>query len=326
VKVAVFSRRTPEADPQCDRLGAGLAQAGHDVVFVDIAAFVRGSVSFDPAGGLAVVDDVALDPGGLDAVVLGPLPGAVAWTAPATTRLTAEEHMARARAHGERHALAWSVVLDWERRGVPMVSSPSLARPFDHKPFQLASLSRVVPVPRTLVTGDAGAARAFAELVVEAVVKPVTGGAARAFDPALVRGGLPLIVQERVRGHDVRAVVVGDEVVAVGAFDPAAVDAGGEADGNSLPLDVRERAAWKDGTGRYLPIDAGVIVDVARRAARACCFDFAAVDLKQRADGSVVVLEVNRTPLVCDLEDDLGAPITERFVSFVEQRAAMRPT
>lgn len=322
MKVAVFSRRTPEADPQCDRFGAALAQAGHDVVFVDIAAFVRGSVSFDPTGGLAVVDDVALDPGTIDGVVLGPLPGAVAWTAPASTRLTAEEHMVRARAHGERHALAWSVVLDWERRGVPVLSSPSLARPFDHKPFQLAALAPVVPVPRTLVTGDAAAARAFAELVGEAVLKPVTGGVARMFDPQLVRPGVPVIVQERARGQDIRAVVVGDEVVAVGAFDPGGAD-DGDATGS---LDVREREAWKDGTGRYLPTDAARIADIARRAVRVCRYDFAAVDLKQRDDGAVTVLEVNRTPWVGDLEDDLGAPVTERFVALVEQRAAMRPT
>lgn len=320
MKVAVFSRRSPEVDAQYDRLSAGLLAAGHDVVHIDIVAFGRGTVSFDPAGGLVVADEVALDPSTLGAVVLGPLPAAVGRTALTGTNLSADEHYARARTAGERHALAWSIVLDWERRGVPVLSSPSLARPFDHKPHQLASLAPRVPVPRTLITADPGALRAFAESVGDCVVKPVTGGPARAFDPErplALRPGEPVQVQERVRGQDIRAVVVGDDVVAVAAFDPAVGDD---------VVDVRARAAWRDGTGRWAPVDAPALRDVARRAAQTCRFDLAAVDLKRRVDGSVVVLEVNRTPVVVDLEDDLGAPITERFVAHVERRAAERPT
>ena len=320
MRVAVFSRRTPEPDPQCDRLGAGLEAAGHDVVHCDVLAFARGAVSFDPLAGLVVFDDTALDPATLDAVVLGPLPAAIGRTAQTGTNLSADEHLARARVHGERYALAWSIVLDWERRGVPVLSSPSRARPFDHKPFQLAALAPHVPVPRTLVASDVAAMRAFVDVVGECVVKPVTGGPARAFDPAAppsVRPGVPVLVQERVRGQDIRAVVVGDEVVAVAAFDPGSEDA---------VVDVRERDAWKDGSGRWVPVDDSAVIAAARTAATVCGFDFAGVDVKRGVDGRIVVLEVNRTPIVLDLEDDLGAPITERFVALVEQRAAMRPT
>lgn len=320
LKVAVFSRRTPDPDPQCDRLAAGLETAGHEVIHVDVLAFARGTVSFDPTAGLVVVDDTALDPGTIDAVVLGPLPAAIGRTAPTGTNLAADEHLARARVHGERHALAWSIVLDWERRGVPVLSSPSRARPFDHKPFQLAALAPRVPVPRTLVTADAAAMRAFVDVVGDCVVKPVTGGPARAYDPAAplpLRPGVPVLLQERMRGQDIRAVVVGDDVVAVAAFDPDAGD---------VVVDVRERDAWKDGSGRWVPVDVAAVVDAARTAAAICAFDFAGIDLKRGDDGQIVVLEANRTPLVLDLEDDLAAPITERFVALVEQRATMRPT
>jgi glutathione synthase/RimK-type ligase-like ATP-grasp enzyme len=320
VKVAVLSRRSPEVDAQCDRLAAGLLAAGHDVVHVDIVAFGRGTVSFDPAAGLVVADDVVVEPSTLDAVVLGPLPAAVGRTAPSGTGLGADEHFARARIAGERHVLAWSIVLDWERRGVPVLSSPSRARPFDHKPFQLASLAPRVPVPRTLISADPAALRAFVDAVGDCVVKPVTGGQARAFEPErppVLRPGEAVIMQERVRGQDIRAVVIGGDVVAVAAFDPA---------GDDEVVDVRARAAFREGSGRFVPVDAPALVDVAQRAARTCLFDLAAVDLKRRADGSVVVLEVNRTPVVLDLEDDLGAPITERFVALVERRVAERPT
>ncbi len=320
MRVAVFSRRAPEPDPQCDRLGAGLQAAGHDVVHVDVLAFARGTVSFDPLAGFVVVDDTALDPATVDAVVLGPLPAAIGRTAPAGSSLSADEHLARARVHGERAALAWSIVLDWERRGVPVLSSPSRARPFDHKPFQLAALAPRVPVPRTLVASDVAAMRAFVDVVGECVVKPVTGGPARAFDPATppsARPGVPVLVQERVRGQDIRAVVVGTDVVAVGAFDPGNDDS---------IVDVRERDAWRDGTGQWVPVDDSAVIAAARTAAGICAFDFAAVDVKRGVDGRIVVLEVNRTPVVLDLEDDLAAPITERFVALVEQRAAMRPT
>jgi glutathione synthase/RimK-type ligase-like ATP-grasp enzyme len=277
-------------------------------------------VSFDPLEGLLIADEVALDPSTVDAVVLGPLPAAVGRTAVSGTDLSADEHYARARTAGERHALAWSIVLDWERRGIPVVSSPSRARPYDHKPFQLAALATRVPVPRALVTADAAALRAFAEGAGPCVIKPVSGGPARAYDPEkplVLRPGEPVLVQERVRGQDIRAVVVGEDVVAIAAFDPAT--------GDDI-VDVRERPAWRAGTGRWVPVDASAVAGVARRAALACAYDFAAVDLKRRADGSVVVLEVNRTPVVLDLEDDLGAPITQRFVTHVERRVAERPT
>jgi hypothetical protein len=322
MRVALFSRRGPSVDVQIDRWAVGLSAAGHDVVHIDIGAFARETVSFEPQEGHVVVDDKAIDPRLLDAVVLGPLPAAVGRTADATAApsatLAVEEHYARAQVMAARHAFSWSIVLDWERRGVPVLSSPSRARPFDHKPFQLASLAAQVPVPRTLVTADPSAAVRFADAWGTCVHKPIGGGPVRTFDPhgaMSLRPGAPFLLQERVRGDDVRAVVIGGQAVAVGVFDPA---------GGDEVVDCRERPAFVSGLGRWQVLRDPLLDDLARRAAAVCCFDVAAVDLKRRPDGSAVVLEVNRTPVVCDLEDDLGAPVTRHLVHLVQERGARR--
>ena len=303
MKVAIFARRRPDPEPQCDRVRAEALRRGHEVRDADVAAFVTGDVAVDVAAGTIFVGGVRVDD--VDAVLLGPLPGPAARTSPAGASLLSDEHAALTTLQYERHLLAWSIVVELEARGVPVLSSPTRARPFDSKPAQLLALARAgLPVPATRIhTPGLGAHDDNDDDVVH---KPIAGGPVR----ARARGSQLLIEQRRVRGSDLRVVVVGDAVVAAGRFP-----------GDDDVIDLRERPAFVTGIGRWLPDDDDDAAGIALRAARICCCDFAAVDLKRSAAGVVTLLEVNRTPVVLDLEDDLGAPICARLLDLIEARA-----
>jgi hypothetical protein len=305
VKLAIFARRVPSPEPQCDRFRAEALRRGHEVRDADVAAFVSGSLAVDIAGPMWIggvrVDDV-------DAVILGPLPGPAARTSPPGVSLSSEEHALRTTRQVERHALAWSIVIELEARGVPVLSSPTRSRPFDLKPAQLMALARAgLPVPPTRFTDHDDAAAAAADVI----DKPIAGGPVRA-GGGVVAAGAPVIRQQRVRGVDLRAVVVGENVVALARFP-----------GDDDVIDLRERPGFQDGSVKWQRDDDDVAAVLALRAARICACDFAAVDLK-RQGRAVTVLEVNRTPVVLDIEDDTGVPVSSLFIDLVEERAGQR--
>jgi hypothetical protein len=125
--------------------------------------------------------------------------------APPSTLLSASAHQALARVQLGRHHVARAVVAEAERRGVRVVSKTA-SWAFDSKPAQLFALLRAgLPVPKSwlgAVDGDVDGAHGGVELV----AKPLVAGEVRRAGPA-VRGE-PRITQVRVRGVDVRAVVV----------------------------------------------------------------------------------------------------------------------
>ena len=173
MKIAIFARRTPEPEPQCERFRAEALRRGHEVRDADVAAFVVGTVDVDVAGPMRVggvrVDDV-------DAVILGPLPGPAARTQPedVPSSSSGAAHALLTTRQYERHILAWSMVIELEARGIPVLSSPTKARPYDFKPAQLLALGRAgLPIPATRF-GDVDADDATR------IVKPLSGGPARA--------------------------------------------------------------------------------------------------------------------------------------------------
>ncbi len=299
LRLAIFARRTPRPEPQHDRYRSEALRRGHVVVDVDIAAFVAGPIDIALAGAIVIggqrVDDV-------DVVLVGPLPGAGARTSPDGLTLSSTDHAARTTAQHERHLLAVSVVQELEDRGIAVLSPTSSFR-FDAKPAQLWALQRAgLPLPETRIVDDAASARG------DVIVKAIRGGPVRTDTP--LSRGRPMIVQERLRGDDLRAVVVGGRCVCVGRFPEDDADV----------VDVRERPGFVDGSARWLADDDAEAAALAVRAAAACGVDVAAVDLKRTARG-VVVLEVNRTPVVVDLADDLQVDIAAAVIDLVERRA-----
>lgn len=303
MRLAVFGRRRPIPDPTLDAVIIAARARGHDTVVLDIADFVSGPVAFRPTTGSLHLGGVHLNLDDLDVMLLGPLPSAFARTAPAHVVARADDHDARQKAQAARHHLAWSIACDVEARGIPVLSSPTRARPADAKPLQLALLARAgVAVPDTLVTdhddnNDDN----------DVIGKPVVGGEVqRGHRPV---AGVPSLVQPRLTGTQLRLAVVDGAVIAVGAIDF------GDDDDDDGIVDVRRSVQ----TWRRAPITAELSA-LGRRCAAVCAFDVCAIDVVATSTG-LVVLDVNRTPQLMDLAAACDVDIAGAIVDLLEARA-----
>jgi glutathione synthase/RimK-type ligase-like ATP-grasp enzyme len=309
VRLAVFGRFSPVADATVAAIADAAAARGHDVVRLDIAVIITGPVALDPTSGAVVIGGAAVDLADVDAMFLGPLPSAWARVTPpgedpaASIRALDERRVAQA----SRASVAWSVALIAEALGVAVVSSPSRARPYDHKPFQMAALARAgLRIPRTRV-GDHDDVAGDGDVV----SKPVVGGPVDV--GALHRAGRPMLVQERLRGRQLRLAVVDGVVVAAGAIDL-------DDDELAMSVDVRR----SDKSWSPLVVD-DRLAHVGGAAAACCCFDLCAIDMiDEHGGGGLVVVDVNRTPQLLDLQDDCGADIVGAAVDLLERRGASR--
>ncbi len=301
MRVGVLGRFSPRRDATLGALVDAAGARGHDVVVLDIARLITGPVSFVPATGRLVLGDVAVDLDALDALWLGPLPSASARLAPDGVMMAATDVDVLAKRQAARHALGWSIALCAEARGVPVVSSPSVARPFDHKPFQLAALAAAgLPIPPTVVGDDR---READRDDADGIVKPVIGGPVVATDAHNDVAGVPVLRQPLLRGRQLRLAVIDGVVVAAAAL--------GLEDG---VVDSRLSARpWS-----AIVVDAA-LQDLGARCARVCGFDVCAIDIVD-SDGGLVVLDVNRTPQLMDLAAVCGVDVAGLGVDLLERR------
>jgi glutathione synthase/RimK-type ligase-like ATP-grasp enzyme len=302
MRVGVIGRFSPQRDATLGALVDATAARGHDVVVLDIARLITGPVAFSPTNGHLILGDVEVHLDALDALWLGPLPAASARVAPDDVTLrTADVDVLRKR-QAARHALGWSIALCAEARGVPVLSSPSRARPFDFKPFQLAALHAAgVAVPATDVADRADDDHN------DRIIKPVIGGPVIAADGFTDVDGVPVLRQPRLRGRQLRLAVVDGVVVAAAAITADDV------------IDSRQSARpW-----RPVTIDAA-LQDLGARCARVCHFDVCAIDVVDTTAG-LVVLDVNRTPQLMDLAHICAVDIAGRCVDLLERRCIRAP-
>ncbi len=201
--------------------------------------------------------------------------------------------------------VAWLLAL--QHRGCRLVNGPHAASVLQYKPFQLHALRSLgARVPRTLITNDPEAVRAFHTEVKDVIFKPLMGGAmTRALDdetltdlPKVVTS--PVIFQERIEGDDLRIMIVDDEIVSsVAIVTP------------EQHLDFRADPAYSGGEAAYRPVELPDPVKAfCRQAARECGLLFAGIDLKHKAGGEWVFLELNSSPIYLDVELKLGHPIS----------------
>jgi glutathione synthase/RimK-type ligase-like ATP-grasp enzyme len=214
----------------------------------------------------------------------------------------------------ERASFAVAWLLSLQARGVRLVNPPHAASVLQYKPFQLDALRRAgAQVPRTLISNDPDAVRAFHAEVKDVVFKPLMGGAlTRALDAEVldqleaVRRA-PVIFQERVAGDDLRVMLAGDEVVSSVAIRTP-----------SQHLDFREDPAYQGGDASYedvrLPDE---VQRCCREAARACGLLFAGIDIKRTPTGRWVFLELNSSPIYLDVERKRGHPISRAVAELV---------
>ncbi len=212
----------------------------------------------------------------------------------------------------------------WSALDARWVNDPAHDEAAEHKPRQLALAARLgLPIPETLVTNDPAAARAFVAARPDGATihKNVTGAPALLRHTALARPGdralfasvrhLPLMFQERVPGTDLRVTAVGDELFA------AEIDAGKD------PIDVR--ANLPRARMRPVPLQPGVAAKL-HHLVRTLGLTYAALDLRRRADGEHVFLEVNPSGEWLYVERRTGQPITRAVAAVLASvRGARTP-
>jgi glutathione synthase/RimK-type ligase-like ATP-grasp enzyme len=193
------------------------------------------------------------------------------------------------------------MVRDLEARGVPVLSSPTRARPFDDKPLQLAALLRAgVPVPETTIDDDDDSDDSDdSDDGDDNVSKPILGGVVT-FGRSSGVPGQPHLRQRRLRGRQLRLAVVGGEIVAAGAID---------VDGD-----------WRSSALPFVPTTVTpALADLAATVAATCHFDVCAIDLVDDAQRGLCVLEANRTPALLDLAHDVDVDIAARIVALLRR-------
>ncbi|MDC0711471.1 ATP-grasp domain-containing protein [Stigmatella sp. ncwal1] len=222
----------------------------------------------------------------------------------------------------ERAAYVLSWLLQLEHQGATLVNGPHAASMLQYKPFQLHVLRSLgTRVPRTLISNDPAAIRAFHAEVKDVIYKPVLGGAlTRPLDTeALERLGTvtasPVIFQERVPGEDLRVMLVGEDIVSCVAIETPAPH-----------LDFRSDPAYRSGQATYREV---VLPEPVRRfcreAARACGLTLAGIDLKHHGD-QFVFLELNSSPIYLDVEQKQGHAISRAIARRVVEAARSTPS
>ncbi len=198
----------------------------------------------------------------------------------------------------------------WSGLAARWVNHPDLELAAGRKVWQLRLARRCgLDVPRTRVTSDPRAARAFlrelgaAGAVFKALhATPETWRETRAVGPAerallpLVRQA-PVLFQERVPGVDLRVTAVGSRLFAA------------EIDARRAGYDTDFRVVLARSKVRPTRLPAAVAAGL-RRLLAALGLRYAAVDLRRTAEGAHLFLEVNPSGQWLFVEERTGQPIT----------------
>jgi glutathione synthase/RimK-type ligase-like ATP-grasp enzyme len=298
----------PAGDPHADAVRARLRARGVAHDDLDLARFPRSAavvLAFGAApGGTYLVRDGerGLDLGACESVFWRrPRPAAVDDDLRGDARRLAQQDCQAALA-GLWHSLRTRWVNDPVRQDVA-----------SRKPFQLATAAGAgLRVPRTVVTNDRDAARAFlatcrGERGIDAVVKRLTvlGDAPsptrRVLPEHLERlPTAPVILQEYVDGADLRVTLVGRRVFAMEI----------DARRSACPEDCRVDRENLARTARPVELPVTVLGGLAALRER-LGLEYAAFDLRRTDGGEHVFLEVNPTGEWLWVEELVGAPITE---------------
>lgn len=208
--------------------------------------------------------------------------------------------------------LAWLLKLQQQR--VRLINPPHAASVMQFKAFQLHVLRSLgARVPRTLISNDPVAVRAFHAEVKQVIFKPLTGGAlTRPLDEATLAAleavrEAPVIFQERIDGDDLRVMLTGEDIVsAVAVRTPR------------QHLDFRADPVYAQGEASYEEVRLPDEVQAfCRQAARACGLVLAGIDIKRTRSGEWVFLELNSSPVYLDVERKLGHPISRAIAELM---------
>jgi RimK family alpha-L-glutamate ligase len=208
-----------------------------------------------------------------------------------------------------------------EQRGIKVMNSPTTIERTVDKFYTSSLLDRHgIPTPRTVVAEHFDDAMEAFEKFGDVIVKPLFGSGGRGMVRvndyevayrtfrALEMGRYVFYLQEYVAhgDHDVRALVVGDRVVAAM---------------------VRRSAGWRHNVARGARPEPCQLDPeseaICLRAARILRADYAGVDLFRAADGRLLVIEVNSIPGWSGLQSTTTTDIADAIAGHL---AASLPT
>jgi glutathione synthase/RimK-type ligase-like ATP-grasp enzyme len=214
-----------------------------------------------------------------------------------------------------RRGFAEAVLRALEDRGIPLVNPSQSFWTHGAKAYAAYLLRRAgLRAPRTLVTADPQAVRAFVECVGEVVYKPAGGGrSCLQLEPAdleperleLLRRA-PCLFQELVPGDNIRVFVLDGEVVSSTIIWSESLDyreAEQGVDAVSLPAEVERQAC---------------------AAAHAFGMVFTGIDIRRTPEGEHVFLDVNPAPMFVGFERGGGEDIGERLARHLLRLAGQR--
>lgn len=202
-------------------------------------------------------------------------------------------------------------LLALESNHVPCWNPPGRTLLVRRKPYQLDVIRRLgCPVPETLITNDPNRASDFLKQFPDAIAKPAAGGAL-----TLNAGQIPIeelerirvapaIFQQRIRGDDIRVMVVGAKVVSSVRIlvPPDTIDFRGDPNYSQGKIGYEEVR---------LPPD---IESDCSRICAALGYRYGGIDLKQANQNHFVFLECNNSPIYLDVEMKMGHQITQILV------------
>ncbi len=210
----------------------------------------------------------------------------------------------------EKAELLIGVMRRWEAMGLP-IYNPLSASDAVRKPYQMAELARAgLPVPETLWTNDPAAVRRFADGR-RIAYKPVAGGAATRElsaddldDAKLARlANAPVTFQELLAGREVRVFILDGRVVA--AFQI-----------QSQALDYRQNEEKVESVA----LDPAV-ARICLTAASITGLRFTGMDLKETADGTPKILELNPSPMFLGFDHMGGTDVKGALVATLAAHA-----
>lgn len=196
------------------------------------------------------------------------------------------------------------------------VNDPYTEERASHKPYQLAVASRSgIPIPRTLITSDPDAARAFVAAHPGGTIYKTFRASEEYWRETRLVGDVelarldtlrhaPVIFQERVAAvSDLRVTVVGETIFATEM-----------AKGDGYAYDYRLGMDVLDFRPVTLP---GDWLDHLRGFMDALGLVYGAIDLMRRPDGTLVFLEVNPSGEWLFVSERTGQPITEAMADLL---------
>lgn len=317
MRIGIFGS---DDDPQCQAVAREAAALGADNVLLSSDALERGQpISFLDGRAFYRGEDVD----DLRGFYLRQVPAPYAPMMEKDDELRLYEDWFTAYMHSrERASFYVSWLLALQHDGAVLVNPPHAASVLQYKPFQLHALRRMgAPVPRTLISNDPAAVRAFHAEVGDVIFKPLMGGAitrrldGEALEQLEAVTASPVIFQERIAGEDLRVMLAGDEIVSSVAIDTP-----------EQQLDFRADPVYSSGQAAYREVKLPEEIQAfCRKAARACGLLFAGIDIKHHGD-RWVFLELNSSPIYLDVELKLGHPISRAIARLVVEgaRAAAR--